>query len=146
VVQTNFSESEGQFSPDGHWLAYVSNESGRFETYVRPFPGAGERVQVSTVGGSQVRWRRDGRELYYVTPDGRLMAVAINVSGDGSTLDVGAAVPLFPTVLATGAQVTGVKPQYAVGADGHFLMNNRISGATPSPITIDLNWVAGLKN
>jgi hypothetical protein len=72
------------------------------------------------------------------------MAVPITVRDDGTMPDVGAPVPLFRTVLATGAQVVGVKPQYAVGADGHFLMNNRISDATPAAITVVLNWAAGL--
>jgi dipeptidyl aminopeptidase/acylaminoacyl peptidase len=145
VVQTNFDVTEGQFSPDGHWVAYASNASGRLEISVRPFPGPGETVQVSTAGGSQVRWRRDGHELYYLAPDARLMAVPIAPGKDGQTLEVGAAVPLFPTRLATGGNVLGVKPQYAVAPDGRFLLNVRADEDTAPPITVVLNWQAGLK-
>jgi Tol biopolymer transport system component len=79
VLQSSFDEIEGQFSPDGRWLAYASNESGRYEIYIRTFPEAGRKWQVSVAGGVQPRWRRDGRELYYVAPDTRLMAVPIRL-------------------------------------------------------------------
>ena len=82
VLQTMFDETEGQFSPDGRWIAYVSNESGRPEVDVQPFPAPGGKWQISTMGGSQVRWRSDGRELYYLAPDGRLMAAAIAFGAD----------------------------------------------------------------
>src|SRR5262249_2173060 len=62
VVRTNFQERDGQFSPDAKWIAYQSDESGRFEIYIQPFPGPGERVPISTNGGAQVRWRSDGKE------------------------------------------------------------------------------------
>ncbi|MEQ1912457.1 MAG: hypothetical protein ABMA15_26785, partial [Vicinamibacterales bacterium] len=140
VVQTNFDETEGQFSPDGRWVAYVSNESRRFEVMVRPFPGPGETVQVSAAGGSQVRWRQDGKELYYVAPDGRMMAVPIVANKNGQTLDVGAPMPLFTTRLATGSNVTGAKPQYAVASDGRFLLNARVDDGTSPPLTVVVNW------
>ena len=66
VVQTPFDETAGQFSPNGRWVAYQSNESRQVEIYVRPFPGPGSQWQVSTAGGSQPRWRPDGKELFYV--------------------------------------------------------------------------------
>ena len=71
VVQTTFEERDGQFSPDGKWIAYQSNESGRVEIYVQPFPGTGRKERISTSGGTQVRWRRDGKELFYIALDGR---------------------------------------------------------------------------
>jgi Tol biopolymer transport system component len=145
VVESNFDVSEGQFSPDGHWVAYTSNTSGRPEVSVRPFQRPGETVQVSTSGGSQVRWRRDGRELYYISPDARLMAVPIALAKDRQTLDVGAAVPLFTTRLAMGPNVMGTKPQYAVAPDGRFLLNVRVDEDTAPPITIVQNWTATLK-
>ncbi|MGH9256478.1 MAG: protein kinase domain-containing protein, partial [Vicinamibacterales bacterium] len=74
VVQSRFDEIEGQFSPDGRWIAYASNESGRYEVYVQTFPESGGKWQVSAAGGAHPRWRRDGQELYYVAPDNRLMA------------------------------------------------------------------------
>ena len=87
-VQTQFSEWDAHFSPDGHWLAYVSNESGRPEVYIAPFPGPGGKWQVSTAGGILPRWRRDGRELFYVALDNQLMAAEIKLVG--STVHVGA--------------------------------------------------------
>lgn len=89
VVQTNFDERDGQFAPDGKWIAYQSNESGRFAIYVQPFSGAGGVVggkwQVSANGGAQVRWRPDGKEVLYIAPDGRLMAAPIRLALDGSS-------------------------------------------------------------
>jgi Tol biopolymer transport system component len=149
VLQTPFDEAAGQFSPDGHWLVYTSNESGPVEVYLRPFPGPGGKWQVSMAGGSQPRWRPDGEELFYVAPDGRLMAVSIAVGADKQTLETGPPVPLFATRLASGSGITGVgllpKPQYAVAPDGRFLMNVAVEEATGSPITIVLNWDAALK-
>ncbi len=120
VVQTPFDETAGQFSPDGRWVAYQSNESRTVQIYVRPFPGSGGPWQVSTAGGSQPRWRPDGKELFYVAPDARLMAVPIAVGADPQTLEQGAPVPLFRTRLASGANISGLmsKPQYAVASDG----------------------------
>jgi dipeptidyl aminopeptidase/acylaminoacyl peptidase len=149
VVQTPFDEGAGQISPDGKWVAYESNESGRVDIYVRPFPGPGDHWQVSTAGGNQPRWRPNGKELFYVAPDSHLMAVPIAVRADRQTLEAGAPAPLFPTRLASGANISlrGAfsKPQYAVAPDGRFLMNVAVDGATAPPITIVLNWEASLK-
>ena len=73
-----FDEHEPQFSPDGHWIAYQSNESGRYEVYVAPFPGPGGKRQVSTAGGTRSRWRADGKELFYIAADNRLMAAEVD--------------------------------------------------------------------
>jgi eukaryotic-like serine/threonine-protein kinase len=151
VVQTAFDETQGQFSPDGHWLVYTSNESGREEIYVRPFPESGGKWQVSTAGGSQPRWRVDGKELFYVAADARLMAVPIRVTPDGRAVDAGTPVALFRTRLATGANITlsgwQSRALYAVARDGRFLMNVNVDAgaADVSPLTIVLNWDAGLK-
>jgi hypothetical protein len=129
-------------------VAYQSNASGHLEVYVRPFPGPGGQLQVSSAGGSQPRWGPDGRELFYIAADGRLMAVPIR-SGPGSGLpEVGVAAPLFPTRLATGTNVLpsgGSRAQYAVAGDGRFLMNVAVEGAPVPPITILLNWQAALQ-
>jgi len=142
VVQTAMEQPGGQFSPDSRWLAYESNESGRMEVYVQPFPEASGKWQASIDGGTSPRWRHDGRELYYVAPDARLMAVPVMVSPDGKTLDLGVPVPLFRTRLASGAGVTAGRPEYAVAPDGRFLMNTVVEDTAPSPITIVLNWEA----
>ena len=149
VVQTGFDEWGGQFSPNGRWVAYESNESGPFEVYVRTFPDPGGHTRVSTAGGTQPRWRPDGKELFYIAPDTRLMAVPISVGRDKSTLEVGTAVPLFATRLASGSGISaviGMRPQYAVAADGRFLMNVTLDAGAASPITVVLNWDAGMLN
>ena len=97
VVQTSFDERDPQLSPDGKWMAYQSNESGRFEIYAQAFPGPGGRKQISADGGAQVRWRNDGKELFYIGLDGRLMAVPIRLAPEGQPIEVGAPVPLFAT-------------------------------------------------
>ena len=149
VLQSSFDEIQGQFSPDGRWLAYSSNESGRYEIYVRTFPEVGGKWMVSAAGGMQPRWRRDGRELFYVAPDTRLMAVTVRQAPDGG-LEAGPPVALFPMRLATGGNIafTGflARAQYAVAPDGRFLLNMAAdNNAVASPITIVQNWTAGLK-
>jgi Tol biopolymer transport system component len=143
VVRTLFGEDQGQFSPDGRWIAYRTNESGQNEIYVQAFPGPGGRARVSTQGGSQPRWRRDGKELFFVARDGRLMAVPFAGPSNGQTPNVSAPVALFATRLtARGAP----KPQYAVAPDGQrFLMVINADETTASPITIVQNWLAGLQ-
>jgi Tol biopolymer transport system component len=145
VVQADRDQRGGEFSPDGRWLAYESNESGRFEVYVQPFPRAGGKWQVSSAGGIQVRWRRDGRELYYVAPDGLLMAVSVAVSADGKSVNLGVPVSLFQTRLATGSNVVPGRPQYAIAPDGRFLLNTIVNDIAPSPITVVVNWQQALK-
>ena len=87
------AQAQGQFSPDGRWVAYVSDESGRPEVYVRRFQSGGDRWQISSNGGAQPRWRADGREIFYVSTSGTLMAVP--VSADNGELIAGTAVALF---------------------------------------------------
>jgi serine/threonine protein kinase/Tol biopolymer transport system component len=149
VVRTNADEREGQFSPDGRWVAYVSNESGIDEVYIQLFPGPGGKKQVSMNGGVDPRWGRDGRELFYVAPDGRLMAAAVHVDADGHTPNPDPPIFLFRPRLATGANINSgaalSRPQYAVAPDGHFLMNVTADDNVVSPISIVLNWATALK-
>jgi dipeptidyl aminopeptidase/acylaminoacyl peptidase len=148
VVRTKADEREGQFSPDGRWVAYVSNESGIDEVYTQRFPGPGGKTQISTNGGVDPRWGRDGRELFYVAPDGKLQAVAIQFDPDGRAVNPGPPIALFPTRLATGANITlgfSSRPQYVVARDGRFLANVTADDTTVSPISIVLNWENLLK-
>ena len=92
VVRTEANETAGTLSPDGRWLAYASDVSGRYEVYVQSFPGGGGKRQVSTGGGNHPRWRRDGRELFYYAGDGKLMAAPVR---SGESFEMGAAVSLF---------------------------------------------------
>ncbi len=93
-ANTQFSEAPGEFSPDGRWIAYTSNESGQNEVYVAPFVGQGGKWQISTVGGSSARWTRNGSEIVYLSPDETMMAADVN--GKGTGFQVGAVRPLFP--------------------------------------------------
>jgi Tol biopolymer transport system component len=82
IVQTQFNESQGQFSPDGLWVAYSSDASARYEVYVRSFAGPPSQFQISANGGGQPRWRGNGKELYYVSPDGKMIAVTVKAGAD----------------------------------------------------------------
>jgi serine/threonine protein kinase len=143
-VNTIFVERSGQFSPDGRWVAYESNESGRYEVYVQPFPGPGGKWQVSTGGGIEPRWHRNGKELFYIAPDGKLMAAPIQRAGQ--TLEAGAPVSLFQTRIVGGGSLNANRQQYAVSPDGQrFLINITVDESTASPITIVTNWARALK-
>ena len=132
------NETWGQFSPDGRWVAYQSNESGRFEIYVRPFPGPGGQWTVSTSGGVYPRWSPDGKELYYLAPGGTLMAASVAVKG--ATLEAGTPWRSSrPASSAAGRSLVGARQQYDVAPDGRFLINVETGSAIP-PITLLLNW------
>jgi eukaryotic-like serine/threonine-protein kinase len=139
IIQTTFDERDGQFSPDGQWIAYESNESGRSEIYVETFPRSGGKRQISTNGGAQVRWRHDGTELFYVALDGRLMATPMRFASNHLAVEPGSPVPLFTTGIG-GALQGNLRQQYAVSPDGNrFLMNTVAGEAITSPVTIVLN-------
>ena len=135
-VQTAYSEGEGRFSPDGRWIAYTSDETGQPEIHIRPFPGPGTALKVSTSGGSAPAWRRDGRELYFISSDNRTMAAEIREAG--TSLRVGAITALFPR--------TPIMSDYEPFADGRrFLINRLIEPKETDPVTIVVNWTAKLK-
>ena len=134
VAKTAFDERIGQFSFDGHWVAYQTNESGEFQIVVQPFPEPTGKWQVSTSGGTQPRWRADGKEIYFIAPDGKLMAASVTTQG--ATFAPGTSVALFPASPVVGGTV---KQQYAVSRDGRFLINEPVESAT-APITLILNW------
>jgi Tol biopolymer transport system component len=141
IASSPFDETEGQLSPDGKWVAFVSNDSGRAEVFVQSFPEGRSRTQVSTAGGAQVRWSSDGKEIFYVAPDAKMMAATVGVV-DGAP-DVKLPVALFQTHLATGFNVLGIKPQYAVSRDGRFLLNTAIESPS-APIVVSVNWMKNL--
>ena len=139
VMQTTFSETNGRFSPDGRWIAYESNESGPGQIYVQGFP-AGGKTQVSTLGGFQPRWRGDGKELFYIGPDKKLMAVDIKSDADG--IQAGAPRALFDLRIGN---LPG-SPYYDVTHDGQrFLVSVVGEETTPTPMTVVMNWTADLK-
>jgi len=130
----------GQFSPDGKWVAYSSNESGRWEVYVTSFPEAHGKWQVSNAGGDQPKWRSDGKELFYLGPDSRMMAVPVKT---GANFDAGTPVGLFQAnpreLVATSEQFS-----YDVSKDGQkFLINTQLKTGM-APMSVVLNWSAKL--
>jgi serine/threonine protein kinase len=134
--QSAFKTSGARFSPDGKWIAYQSNETGRDEVYVSPFPGPGGEKRVSTAGGNDARWRGDGKELFFVAPNGKLMAA--DVDGRGKFFEVGDVKPLFGPLNIE---------DYDVTADGRrFLARLPSQGPSPEmPLTVVENWTAGLR-
>ncbi len=138
VVGTPADELDGQVSPDGRWLAWASDESGRYEVFVAPFPDArGSRFQVSRDGGTQPRWHPKGAELFFKTPDNVLTAVPVEASS--STFSVGTPTALFRIVEFTGWT-------YAVAPDGErFLVRERLAERDASPITLLTDWGALVK-
>ena len=128
LLSTEFEERNGTVSPDNHWLAYESNRSGSFDIYVRPFPNVGGReFPVSTAGGRQPLWSRDGKELFYFGPDNALMDAAVEASG--ATWSAGTPVKLLEPRYYTG---TGTGRAYDVSKDGHFLMIKGPAGDSPA--------------
>jgi serine/threonine-protein kinase len=119
-------------------MAYHSNESGRFEIYVRPFPGPGGQWQVSTAGEIYPRWERGGKEIYYVAPDGNLMAAPIAVNG--ATIEPGRPVALFHPRIYGGGTDVNIGAQYDIAREGRFLINTVLEDAAASPITLLQNW------
>ena len=142
-LKTEFTEQVAKFSPDGKWIAYTSNESGRFEVYVRAFAPdvpAGSKWQISTNGGSQPKWRRDGRELYYVSTDYQLMAVDLTL---GVGVKAGTPKVLFD-LRDLRATTSGVG--FTATSDGQrFLFVTSAEDAYLTPFTVVTNWMAEMK-
>jgi Tol biopolymer transport system component len=141
LLQTEFIESQPQISPDGQWLAYMTNESGRHEVYIRPFARDGDKVQVSTAGGGWPRWRRDGKEIFYLAADRAIVAVPVARKGLG--LEIGAGRRLF--TMRTRPQARLDAYNYDVSPDGRrFLVNTFIEQTTSAAVNIVINWPASL--
>jgi Tol biopolymer transport system component len=140
AINSPFQEMIGEFSPDGHWLAYQTNESGQFEVFVQSFPEATTRTMISANGGSQPRWRGDGKELFFVALDNRLMAAPIAVNAN-RMLEPGPPVALFRTRMPGGAVPSPQKQQYAVSPDGQrFLVNTMVGDTASASVSLILNW------
>jgi hypothetical protein len=141
LLESPFQESQPQFSPDGQWLAYMTNESGRQEVFIRPFARDGDKVQVSTAGGGWPRWRRDGKEIFYLAPDRAMVAVPL--TRQGARLEIGAGRPLF--TMRTRPQARLDSYNYDVSADGQrFLVNTFVEQSTSSAVSIVINWPASM--
>ena len=139
-LQTAFNEGDAQISPDGRWMAYSSNESGMPQIYVQSVPASGSKFQISNAGGVQPRWRRDGKELFYISAANKLVSVPVKI---GETVELGTPAslfdlqPIYPPLFGLWA--------YEPTADGQrFLVLAPSSNSTP-PITVVLNWQAGIR-
>jgi eukaryotic-like serine/threonine-protein kinase len=133
AIQSPFNVRQGRFSPDGRWLAYVSDESGNNEVYVQAFPGPDGKWQVSANGGTNPQWRRDGRELFFVSAEKRLMAVA--VGNHGATLELSVPRVLFEMR----------RSAYDVGPDGRFLIFQPEESKPAVPIDVVINWASEME-
>jgi eukaryotic-like serine/threonine-protein kinase len=142
-LRTAADERYGTLSPDGRWLAYISNETGMYQVYVEAFPATGFKRQASTAGGFEPLWRRDGNELFYLAPDQTLMSV--DVKRGPTTLAFNPPKALFPTRV-TRMEIQAVARHYAVARDGRrFLIISATDEAQSTPVTVVLNWTAPLK-
>jgi len=141
IAQTEFAEQYGQFSPDNNWISYASNETGRHEIYVQSFPALGGKMQVSTQGGAQAHWSADGKELYYVDLNGKLMAV--DITRTGTSIQFGLPKALFQTNLAS---FSGPGHRLDITRDGlQFIVNDQKDiELRADPINLVINWTSEL--
>ena len=162
-LQTEFGEMAATFSPDGHWLAYQSNETGSYEVYLAPFPSGGGPPgggptavkplgetgsaqqggtwQVSQGGGMQPAWKPDGSSLFYLAPGGNLMEVSVKEKGPA--VEIGIPHQLFQMTAISGEPF---RRAYTVAPNGQrFLVNALQQGSASEPLTLVTNWTAGLK-
>lgn len=137
-IKTNYMETSARFSPNGRWVAYVSNESGNYEIYVQSFPTPGQAIRISSEGGMDPRWRRDGRELYFVSLDGRFMAADVKTDGGFSA---GLPKPLFR--FSGNPQTT--RRSYWPSPDGQRFLVMKMSDDSAAQIQVTVSWTEALK-
>jgi hypothetical protein len=151
-IASEFQETQGQFSPGGNWIAYTSNESGRSEVYVEGFPraaGADGKTKVSTAGGEEPLWQRDGKQLFYLDPSGRLSAVPVQNRSPKSGFSIGAATALFDTRLSRENRwldkPAPIYRSYDIAPDGkRFLVRVIKEQGAEAPLVLVTNWQAAL--
>jgi hypothetical protein len=146
-LATSFDENTAAFSPNAKWVAYMSNESGRYEIVVQPFPDpSGGKYPISTNGGVFPRWRRDGKEFYYLDPEQGIIAVSVTTAGD---FNVGKSRRLFQPPFGAPDGFVGAMFPYDVAADGQqFLLSvprGRLNFVQSPPLTVTVNWTAALR-
>jgi hypothetical protein len=141
MLQSHFEEAFCQPSPDGRWMVYVSDDSGRFEVYVARYPSGEGRTLISVDGGTEPAWRRDGREIFYLSRN-RLMVVPIRT---GTTVQAGRPVPLFEAAVSSLITTTYTRNQYLVTTDGQrLLINEPLGKSALATITVVFNWATGM--
>jgi Tol biopolymer transport system component len=143
LLQAKWTVRNAQFSPDGRWMAYASNETGSWEIYVSPFPSANGKWQVSGAGGQEPRWRQDGKELFYLSAEGKMTAVAV---APGAGFKAGSPVALFQTTHRRQSISAQDRFSYDVSGDGQrFLINTKVDEPNSAPLSIILNWASDME-
>jgi len=142
-VNTEFNESHGKVSPDGQWLAYVTDQPGRDEVWIARFPSGETRRQVSTAGGTAPQWSKGGTELFYLSPDRHMMAVSIAAGHDGMDVGVPRALFQMPNLVAEGRVLMPTANNYVAAPNGERFLG-AVSAHDPNlpPISIMVNWPA----
>jgi Tol biopolymer transport system component len=139
LLHTPYNESDGRIAPNGRWIAYVSDESGTDEVYVQRFPALGEKRIVSIGGGVEPMWRKDGKELFYLSPDYSIVSVPFDATDPPN---IGEPKPLFRVPVNT----SSTRNHYVVSPDGQrFLINVEDQSSYLSPVTVMVNWIQGLR-
>jgi Tol biopolymer transport system component len=142
-IQSPFDKAHAKVSPNGRWIAYAANDTGMYQIVVQTFPDPnGGKWQITAQGGVEPKWSRDGRELYYLALDGKLMAVSIK--GDRA-IEAGTPAPLFQTPLTVNRAQLERTRRYDVAPDGRFLIAAPIGTATAAPVIAVVNWASGLQ-
>jgi eukaryotic-like serine/threonine-protein kinase len=142
LFQAKWTVRNAQFSPDGRWMAYASNETGSMEIYVSPFPSVNGKWQVSSAGGQEPKWRQDGKELFYLSAEGKMMAATVTA---GTSFEAGSPVALFQTHPRQPVSASDVF-SYDVSGDGQrFLILSKVDEANPAPLSVLLNWAAEME-
>jgi eukaryotic-like serine/threonine-protein kinase len=142
LLQAKWTVRNAQFSPDGRWIAYASNETGGWEIYVSPFPSGAGKWQVSIAGGQEPRWRQDGKELFYVSAEGKMMALAVTA---GASFKADSPVALFQTHRRQPVSLPDVF-SYDVSGDGQkFLILTKVDEANAAPLSVLLNWASEME-
>jgi eukaryotic-like serine/threonine-protein kinase len=141
-VESPFDKIHGRVSPNGRWIAYATNDTGMYQIVVQSFPDPnGGKWQITAQGGVEPKWRHDGRELYYLGLDGKLMSVPVK---DGRTFEAGTPAPLFETGLTVARPTASRDRRYDVSPDGRFLIVMPTQ-SNVAPVTVVVNWAAGLE-
>ena len=135
-LQSEFNEWHAKLSPDGRWLAYTSDETSRYEIYVQSFPTPGQKSMISSNGGNCPAWSRDGKELFFIGADRKLMATTVHTGAD---FKAGVPKPLFETRLPSGIS------RFDVSKDGLFLIPTEVNSGGGAAVNIIVNWTAGLR-
>ena len=142
LLQAKWTVRNAQFSPDGRWMAYASNETGSMEIYVSPFPSVNGKWQVSSAGGQEPRWRQDGKELFYLSAEGKMMAVAVK---SGTSFEAGSPAALFQTHRRQPVSSLD-RFSYDVSGDGQrFLIATKVDEANAAPLSVILNWASEME-